>query len=71
MTPQELRKELNRYLDNADKMWGELKRKAKDAEETDDYYDYDQACYDTWEYMADEGGAFAKVVQEYLEGMGE
>ena len=40
---------------------------AEDAEESGDYYDYDQSCYDTWEYLMNEGSALATVIEGILD----
>ena len=37
---------------------------AEAAEEPGDYYD--QACYDTWEYLMNEGSNLATVIEEIL-----
>ena len=39
---------------------------AAEAEKSGNYCDYDQACYDTWEYLADEGSALATVIEGIL-----
>jgi len=44
-----------------------LRELAEGAEETGDYYDYDQACYDTWERMAEQGEWLAEAVRGYIE----
>lgn len=69
MDVKELRKELKKYLKDANEAWTELESAAQEAEETSDYNDYDQACYDTWEYMAERGGSLAEAVKQFLEGM--
>lgn len=44
----------------------ELQEMAEAAENNDDYYDYDQSCYDTWEYLMNEGSALATVIEGIL-----
>lgn len=44
----------------------ELRDMAEEAEASDDYYDYDQACYDSFERMFDAGENFAKQVLELI-----
>lgn len=71
MDVKQLRKELNKFLDYADISRTELERSADEAEETWNYDDYDQLCYDTWQDMAERGEQFAQVVRELLERVGE
>ena len=40
---------------------------AAEAEKSGNYSDYDQACYDTWEYLMDEGSALATVIEGILD----
>jgi hypothetical protein len=40
---------------------------AEEAEKSGNYSDYDQACYDTWEYLMDEGSALATVIEGILD----
>ena len=40
---------------------------AAEAEKSGNYSDYDQACYDTWEYLMDEGSALATLIEGILD----
>jgi hypothetical protein len=44
----------------------ELERLSAEAEESSDYYRYDQACYDTWEHMWDRGTLLADQIERVL-----
>ena len=53
-----------RNIESEQNKW--LAELAEDAEKSGDYYDYDQACYDTWEYLTDEGSKLATVIEGIL-----
>lgn len=44
---------------------------ARQAEETGDYYDYDQASYDFYECMTELGQGVIRDIEELLERVGE
>jgi hypothetical protein len=54
------------YLEEDAQARNELREMAEEAEEDDDYYDYDQACYDTWESMWGRGKSLADELAEIL-----
>jgi hypothetical protein len=54
------------YLEDDERARDELREMAEEAEEDDDYYDYDQSCYDTWESMWDRGKSLADELTEIL-----
>jgi hypothetical protein len=68
MSKKALEVSLAGYLKTVKSSEKALRKMAREAEESDDYYDYDQACYDTWEYLYEEGKALAAAVEEFLKG---
>lgn len=44
-----------------------LSELAEEAEASGDYYEYDQACYSSWEYMSEVGARLAGEVEFFLE----
>jgi hypothetical protein len=68
MSKKDLKAALAAYQKTVKQQEKALQKLAREAEDNDDYYDYDQACYDTWEYLYEEGKALAAAVEEFLKG---
>jgi hypothetical protein len=63
---EQIKAAVQAYLKEDAEARKELQEMAEEAEEDDDYYDYDQSCYDTWEHMWDRGSALAAEIEEIL-----
>lgn len=66
ITALDLKKVLDEYLADVNESKDDLREMAEEAEENDDYYDYDQASYDHYEFLAERGEWLAQKVAEYL-----
>ena len=68
MSKKDLKSALAAYQKTVKQQEKALQKMAREAEDNADYYDYDQACYDTWEYLYAEGEGLAAAVEEFLKG---
>lgn len=67
ITHLDLKQALDAYTKAVGDSFKELQVLAEEAEETDDYYDYDQSSYDHNEFAAECGESLAAIVAEYLQ----
>jgi hypothetical protein len=65
---QQIAKAVAAYRKIEQEQTKELQEMAQEAEDNDDYYDYDQSCYDTWEYLMRLGQELASEIEEILNG---
>lgn len=67
MTIEDLRKALVAYNADLERSRKNLARLSAEAEESGDYYDFDQASYDHNEYGTELGESLARAVREYID----